>query len=243
MTPNEAGAVAVASNLAPDWHTALNQTQLTAYIRYQFIRLLDNIHDWDNPAHNRKRTHWDGGRDSYGVKHTPVWTRIANLIRDNDADPGLWVCAHFSPVAVLKAGTQTAGMPEMRPTRLCSGQSIGIYKEYRARLPEILAQNFEIAGATLAKQLKATETFNMTQSEQFFYCICDESIVSASNFFRHAFSAQLSCWPGVERYLWLAALDYEAQQRAYDAAVEPWCITNELKAAVNEIRQHWEHYA
>jgi hypothetical protein len=243
MTPKEVGVAVAARELAPDWHTRLSPKQLAAYIRYQFIRLHENEHDWDAPAHNRRRTHWDGGKDSYGVNHTPVWTRIANLIRDNHADPGLWVQAHFSPIAVLKAGVQHSGMPEIRPTRLCAGQSLGIYNEYCEQLPAILSQNFEIAGGTLAKQIKATDTFRMEPEDQIFYCICDESTVSASPFFRHAFAAQLDCWRGVERYLWLAALDYEAQQRLYDAAVEPWCVTELLQESVKDIRRHWEHYA
>jgi hypothetical protein len=243
MTPKEVGGAVATRDLALDWHTRLSLQQLAAYIRYQFIRLHENEQDWDAPAHNRRRTHWDGGKDSYGVKHTPVWTRIANLVRDNQVDPGLWVYAHFSPIAVLKAGIQQSGMPEIRPNRLCSGQSLGIYKEYRAQLPKILAHNFEVAGSTLAKQIKATDAFHMDQDDQIFYCICNESTVSASAFFRHAFAAQLDCWRGVERYLWLAALDYEAQQRMYDVAVEPWCVTETLREAVKDIRRHWEHYA
>lgn len=241
MTLSAAGAVA-ARDLAPDWHLRLNQEQLAAYIRYQFIRLYDNVHDWDDPAHNRKRTHWDGGKDSYGVKHTPVWQRIAKMVRQRNADPGLWVHAHFSPIAVLKTGVQTTGMPEMRPTRLSSGQSPDIYKAYCDELPGILTSAFEVAGMTLAKRIRGTQDLKLSQDDQVFYCVCDELYVSASSFFRHAFAAQLGCDRGIERYLWFAALDYEAQQRAYDAAVEPWCITEPLLAAVHEIRDHWESY-
>lgn len=241
MTLSGAGAVATRS-LAPNWHLRLNQEQLAAYIRYQFVWLYDNVHDWNHPVHNRKRKHWDGGTDSYGVKHTPIWKKIARLVLQHDADPGMWVRAHFSPVAVLKMGVQTTGMPEMRPTRLSSAQSPDIYKTYCAELPGILAHDFDVAGMTLAKRIRGTQDLKLAQDDQVFYCVCDELYVSASPFFRHAFAAQLGCERAVERYLWLAALNYEAQQRAYDAAVEPWCVTELLTAAVHEIREHWEAY-
>lgn len=242
MTRNGAGAVLTANNLAHDWHLRLSPDTLAAYIRYQFIRLYENVHDWEAPAHNRKRTQWDGGKDQFGVKHTSTWIKAARLVRDNKADPGLWVAAHFSAIGLMRSGAQTTGLPEMRPTRLCSGQSIEIYKDYCEQLPSILRTNFEIAGSTLAKRIRATESFNLSPDDQVFYCVCDGSVVSASPFFRHAFAAQLNCDRGVEEYLWLAALDYEAQQKIYDIAVEPWCITDALKFAVLEIRQHWEQY-
>lgn len=242
MTLSVAGAVPAARELAPDWHLGLNLEQLTAYVRYQFIRLYENEQNWDSPVHNRKRSHWDGGKDSYGVKHTSVWNRIAQMIRRNKAHPGMWVNAHFSPFSFLKSGAQLSGLPEMRPTRLCSGQSVGTYLEYREQLPGILAHDFEIAGMTLAKRFRGTQDLKLEPDDQVFYVVCDELYVSSSPFFRHAFSAQLNCERGVERYLWNAALDYESKQPAYDAAVEPWCLTELLQRTTTYIRNHWERY-
>lgn len=241
MTRSGAGVVA-ARDLAPNWHLRLNQEQLAAYIRYHFVRLYDNVNDWEHPAHNRRRAYWDGGTDSYGVKRSSVWTRIANMVRQHNADPGAWVIAHFSPIALLRSGIQTSGLPEMRPTMLSSGHSLEIYRTYCTELPGILATAFDVAGMTLAKRIRGTQNLNLPSDDQVFYCVCDELYVSASPFFRNAFSSQLNCYRGVERYLWVAALDYEAQQRAYDAAVEPWCITDLLITAVHEIREHWENY-
>lgn len=241
MTLSGAGAVA-ARILAPDWHLRLNSVQLAAYIRYQFVRFYSDIHDWDHPIHNRRRPHWDGGKDSYGVKHSGVWQKIATMVRKYEADPGLWVIAHFSPIAALKSGAQTSGMPEMRPTRLSSGQSLDIYKTYCEELPTILVNSFEVAGATLAKRIRGTQDLKLSPDDQVFYCVCDELYVSASPFFRHAFAAQLGCVRGVERYLWMAASDYEAQQRVYDVAVEPWCVTELLRRTVQDMRRHWENY-
>ena len=60
-------------------------------------------------------------------------------------------------------------------------------------------------------------------------------------------AARINCDKAVERYLWVAALDYEAQQRLYDAVIDKkpeygWWTDNEIKPAVIAIRQHWKEY-
>lgn len=244
MKLNEAGAaVATEIDLGPDWHLQLTKTQLAAYLRYQFVRYYEHEWDWDEPVHNRRRTSWDGGQDSYGVRRTSVWPKIADMVRQCEADPGLWVAAHFSGVQYAKQIAQTHAVPEMRPNRLHSAQSPGTYSEYVAALPKMLKHSFDVAGATIANRIRGTQNLNMSADDQVFYVLCDEGYVSASPFFRHAFAAQLESPRGVERYLWHAAIDYEAQQRVYDAAVEPCCITDALRAATLEIRKHWREFA
>lgn len=244
MKRNEAGAaVLVETDLTPNWHLQLDKHQLVAYLRYQFVRYYENEWDWDAPVHNRKRVAWDGGRDAYGVRRTAVWGKIADIVRDMKADPGLWVAAHFSGVQYAKQVAQTHTVPDMRPSRLYSAQSPSIYEEYIQALPKMLQTAFNVAGATIANRIRGTQTLNMSPEDQVFYVLCDEGYVSASPFFRHAFAHQLESPRGIERYLWHAAIDYEAQQRIYDTAVEPWCITDALRAATLEIRKHWREFA
>jgi hypothetical protein len=244
MKRNEAGAAVIPeSDLSPNWHLQLENHQLAAYLRYQFVRFYENEADWDAPVHNRRRTTWDGGTDRYGVRHKAVWTNIARLVRECRADPGLWVAAHFSGVQYAKQIAQTHTVPDMRPSRLNSAQSPGVYQEYLQALPKMLKHSFDVAGATIANRIRGTQNLNMSPDDQVFYVLCDEGYVSASPFFRHAFADQLGCVRGVERYLWHAALDYEAQQRIYNTSVEPWCITDALRAATLDIRKHWREFA
>lgn len=244
MTLKEAGAAAQeTTDLAPDWHLKLEDHQLAAYLRYQFVRHYENEWDWDAPVHNRRRTTWDGGQDSYGVKRTAVWPRIARMVRECRADPGLWVTAHFSGVQYAKQVAQTCTVPDMRPNLLCSAQSPGTYSEYCLELPNILKHAFNVAGATIANRIRGTQSLQMSPDDQVYYVLCDEGYVSASPFFRCAFAEQLNSPRAVERYLWRAALDYEAQQRIYNISVEPWCITDALRAATQEIRKHWRAFA
>lgn len=243
MTPNEAGvAVTPENDLAPDWHLQLNNNQLAAYLRYQFVRFYENEWDWDASVHNRKRANWDGGKDAYGVRHSSAWAKIARVVREYKAEPGLWVAAHFSGVQYVRQVAQTHVVPDVRPSRLCCAQSPGVYEDYVRALPKMLNTAHDVAGATIANRIRGTQNLGMSPDDQVFYVLCDEGYVSASPFFRYAFAEQLNCPRAVERYLWHAALDYEAQQRVYDISVEPWCLTAALRAATLEIRKHWREF-
>lgn len=246
MKPKGAGAVQdLPTDLAPDWHVSLDNYKLAAYIRFQFFRHSENSCDWDDPVHNRKRAHWDGGKDSFGVNHSAVWDKILKEIRAYNADPGLWVQAHFSPVSYKQQIAETHALPGIRPSNLYSAKSVGIYSEYRSQLSKILTSALNVAGETIANRFRGTATLGMSPDDQAFYVLCDENYVTASPFFRHAFAAQMGCERAVNRYLWRAALDYEAQQRIYDLALrdERWCFTGLLQATVQDIRKHWRDYA
>jgi len=248
MTHNVVGAAAVEHRLlVPDWHQVLTEGQFAAYIRYQYIWQKENAIDWDSKPHRMRRPNWDGGKDLYGVRRHNTWGEIAKRIEEVDADPGVWVHAHFSPAADLRLNPATSGLPEIRPSMLHSKMSPTIYAKYVDFLPDLIRQQYEIAGTTMEARFRTSATIGLTPEDQQLYVICDESYVTATPFFRHAFAATARCTEAIEQYLWAAALDYEVHQRAYDAviAAEPkhaWWITDELKAAVIEIRQHWEHY-
>lgn len=234
------------SLLSPDWYKRLTAEQRIAYIRYQYIYAKENAPDWDSPQHTRRRVAWDGGKDNFGTRRTSVWAEIALHIANAGAVPGMWVRAHFSPMAELKLNPLTSGLPDIRPASLHSRSSFLIYERYAAGLPDILAHQYDLAGRTISDRFLTTAPLGLSQSDQQLYVLCDEGYVSASPFFRHAFAAEANCAEAVEMYLWQAALDYEVHQTAYDALIadnnEQWWITDNLKAAVIEIRQHWENY-
>jgi hypothetical protein len=246
MTPNAVGEIVDSPLLHADWHTRLTDVQLNAYVRYQFIWLKDNAVDWDAPAHARRRPAWDGGVDNYGVRRTSTWGEISKRVREHNADPGMWVHAHFSPSAELKINPVTSSLPEIRPTMLHSKLSPQIYGRYAQSITDVLWHRFEMAGKTIHDRFLTSAPFNLSEEEQRVYVLCDESYVTAPPFFRYAFASIDNCVPVIEEYLWLAALDYEVHQRAYDRLVqihnETWWITDELKTAVIAIRQHWENY-
>ena len=244
------GAVAEIDSplLAYDWYKDLTPAQLAAYVRYQFIYLHEQAIDWDDRAHVRRRPHWDGGKDNFGVKHTAVWSKVVRAINESAADPGMWVHAHFSPEAELRM-TQARSLQEVRPTMLCASNSQTIYDKYCAKLSRNIETAFEIAGYTIASRMTSSAAFGFSKDDQNLYVLCDESYVSAPPFFRHAFADLGNCDRAVERYLWFAAIEYEAQQRGYDFVISrakeqnyEWWVTDNLRAAVREIRQHWRSY-
>ena len=245
MTLNEAGAVQAPVDLSPDWHNTLTDTQLQAYIRYQYLRHYNNAWDWDDPIHAKRRPSWDGGKDRFGVKHTAVWGRIARAVRNRKADPGLWVAAHFSPVSYVKLTETTREIPDIRPGMLAASDAALVYDRYLSYIPKMMLNGVRVAGTTIAHRLRGTAALELSKADQLFFVLCDEAYVSANDFYRHAFAAQLGCDRAVERYLWCAALDYEAQQRVYDLVLkdESWCFTEALVAAVDAIREHWRQFA
>lgn len=225
--------------LAYDWHKSLNVAQLAAYVRYQYIRLRDNCWDWDDEAHSRTRKTWDGGQDSYGVKHQAVWPKIAHEIRNQNAHPGAWVCAHFSEWAERRLATSANRGADHRPQNLCKANSFDIYRDFCANIPQYISNEFTTAGTTMRRRSKLLGDNRFTPADKALYLVCDETYVVASPFFRHAFAARFNAQPAVERYFWRAATDYEAKQHLYDQVVEPWCVTAQLRNALIEIRQHW----
>lgn len=244
MMPKGAGAVQDLIE-SPDWHKSLNANQLEAYIRYQFIRCNIDEYDWDEPPHQRRNVYWDGGKDKFGVQRNSAWKKTAGLIRDLEADPGAFVCAHFSGTSYEQQIARTQVMPTVRPASLAAAEAAGIYARYCGNFAKIAVTACDVAGGTIANRLRGTMPLKMTPDDQAFYVLCDAGYVSASDFFRHAFAARMNSVRGVERYLWRAAIDYEAQQRLYDAALaqEQWCFTELLRGAVIEIRKHWMEYA
>lgn len=248
MTPNEAGATVLidAHLLDPDWHKNLTAVQRAAYIRFQFLWLHHNAPDWDHVPHTSIYRYWDGGVDPVGKKHSRVWAEIGRTVAHLNADPGMWVHAHFSPAAEIQLNPATQSLPVMRPAMLHSAKSPRIYKKYTHTHGDILWNNFELAGRTIRERYITSKSLGLPKEDQNIYVLCDENYVSATPFFRHAFAAAGECYPVVEEYLWLAALDYEVNQKIYDEVIarhgEPWWITDNLKMTVIQIRGHWEHY-
>lgn len=243
MQPKNHGATLTRSNiLDPNWHECLNDQQIAQYVRYHYIRLRDGAINWESDAHMRSRKKWDGGKDAYGVKYSAVWPKVVKAIRAAHAHPGVWVCAHFAPWAAKRLSLAASKAPDLRPSSLARAASYDIYHEYCENISAHIANEFEMAGVTMARRYKVIGDFGLSDSDKALYIVCDESYVTATPFFRHAFAAKFGAQKGIEKYLWFAATDYEPKQQFYDAVVADWCVTPQLNEAVLEIRKHWTEY-
>jgi hypothetical protein len=233
------------SSLASGWYKNLTQEQLAAYVRFQFIYLHERIADWDAAAHTKRRPAWDGGKDSFGVKHSSAWAKAVRAITAANAHPGIWVYAHFRTAP--RAMDMTTRVPEPRPAMLYSTGSADLYQNYCNTAPVTIRKQYDLAAETLKMRFASTAAYGLNKADQTLYVLGDESYVTATPFFRHAFAALSNCDRAIERYLWFAALEYEALQPLYDRAIktEPelaWWTANDLPAAVCAIRQHWSNY-
>lgn len=246
MQPKSLGATLTRNDLLdPDWHKQLNEKQLGAYIRYQYLRLLNDDCDWDGERQRKKLGKWDGGRDSSGTNHSAIWPKLAEAIVKNNAHPAVWVCAHFSPWAEKYIARSEGRFFAYAPSFLKRAHSFTVYAEYCRDIVEHLKQELTTAANTLRHRLKAVSAAIPDVRARTFYVLCDESYVTASPFFRHFFATRFGSTAAVEKYFWRAAVDYEARQHLYDAALKSEPIStvdDQLKEAVLEIRQHWSEY-
>ena len=243
MTLSEAGGTpssVLNPILSPDWYRELKPQQLMAYVRHSYIWRQSGNTALDSAEQTKKSVRWDGGVDSFGCKFTAVWPRIIKHITAVGADPGVWVAAHFSPIAVKKhiRGMESFEVRDVAPAQLCGKLSEQIYIEYCEYLPQALQLAYETAGRTINLRLKSLAKLNLPKEDQYACVICDEGYVTASPFFRHGFATLFKTTEAADRYLWPAAFEYEANQRLY-AHVANWCVTENLKQAVAEIRTHW----
>lgn len=233
--------------LSHDWFNRLTLPQLEAYIRYLFIFMREGVKDWDTPAHMKRRVHWDGGKDDKGCKHKCIWNLIARRIRSHNANPGMWVAAHFSPSVAAVRLAQGKGLITSRPELLNGTHSYEIYDDYIRHFDELFVDRFASAEASIDTRFKILESLNIERDDRFLLTICDTSHVNATPFLRHAFSAAMDCRRGVFKYAVLAAIDYEMQQPMYDGFIADhdefnWLLTDNIRKVVVWLRQHWRTY-
>jgi len=238
--------------LSSNWYHQLTEHQLAAYIRYQYIRFKDGVADWDSPTHNTRRFKWDGGKDPHGVTHKAVWPKALAAMRNFERDfaapayPGTWVAARFSGVAESIVCDAKATAPPVRPTALYDQHSTTIYARYCERFNEMFAHSLRVGAQVIDTRLKEMSLYPLSDDARNFYVLCDEAYVSATPFLRHGVATVINCKRAALKYLWAAALDYEAKQALYDDALAASDATNfvseDLQAKVIDIRKHWVNY-
>lgn len=251
MTLKEVGGIYQTANfknalLSPDWHLELSNVQAAAYVRYQYIRLNEHVIDFDAPAHTQIRRKWDGGKDNAGVSHKSVWPKAVDAIRKNGAHPGAWVASRFSGVAAAVTARPGGSVPPTRPPSLYDYNALIIYDEYCKRFNETFKAYLNVATGVIATRLKEMAVYNLSADDRNFYVLCDEAYVTASPFLRHCLASAVNCPRAALKYLEPAAIDYEAQQALYDAAIAKADLANfvsdRLKTKVVDIRKHWMTY-
>lgn len=229
--------------LSYDWYKALNRDQLEAYIRYLFIALSEHAYDVDARAQKSKRVHWDGGVNNYGCKQKCVWAKIADAIRANDAVPGTWIAAHFSPSFHAVRIAENKGYVSTRPELICSPD---VYSYYLTTFDSMVTEQCRSAEFSMSAQITLLQKVIQDPDDLMLYIVADKTHFNATPFFRHAFAAHYGCDRGVSRYIVQAAIEYDMNQQLYDdLALRPeneWWISDNLKKVVSENRKYWSKY-
>jgi hypothetical protein len=231
--------------LREDWHSALTDKQLEAYLRYLFIYSNEGVINWEDDAHTKKRAWWDGGRDNFsGTRYKNIWDKILRALKRVNAHPGLWVAAHFSPSVYAVRTAQGKGLISGRPELLASDESANIYAHYLENFAEYFAHRYAAAEASFTTRYAIMEPLDLPHDDKILSIVCDVSHVNAPPFLRHAFAANLNCERGARKFLWAAALDYEMRQPLYDKYIADnptldWFVPDHLLKHVAGIRKHW----
>lgn len=237
-------------SLQSSWHSrTLTPAQIAAYIRYLFIYLQEGVADWDSPEHTNPRRHWDGGRTPDGTRHKNIWQAILQKnIQPAGAHPGVWVAAHFSPVARAVRTAKGKGTIYGLPSMLAGGEySKDVYDTYIHYFPDTLTDRLASALASFRSRFEITKALNLPDDDHFLLVICDKSYVNATPLIRYAMAAERGCKRAARKHITGAALAYEINQPLYDAYVaarpeHAWLIPQSLKNAVVKIREYWRQY-
>lgn len=243
-----------ASLLSPQWYQQLSEQQLLAYVRYQYIRLKHLVADWDSKPHTTHVPKWDGGKDVHGINYKSVWGKVIAAMRSFERDfmpsspvcPGTWVSARFSGVAETITTDARGNAPPTRPQSLYDCHAATIYARYCERFNEVFEHSLRVGARVVDTRIKEMSVYQLSEDDRNFYVLCDEAYVSATPFLRHGIASEISCRRAALKYLWAAALDYEAKQPLYDVALAEFgastFVSKDLRAKVIEIRKHWVTY-
>lgn len=249
MRLKEVGALAGEELLAHDWYRRLDRDQLLAYVRYQFLSTYFRQYDFDDRVHLTRYKRWDGGRSADGVRHKSIWSDIVDEILKHDAVPGLWVHAHFSASFSSLLREARKGFTSVQPAMLRGPASYAAYSDYLSACPLSIRQAYHIAHNSIMSRYSATTVYQLPLDDHYFYVLCDTAYVNASPFFRYAFGALENCRRVESRYIFEAAIEYEAKQSMYDRVIDDgivenvaWWRTNDLLQEVINIRQKWSAY-
>jgi hypothetical protein len=248
MRLQEVGGIASsdAKYLDHEWYRQLSSEQLDAYIRYLFIALKENAYDVDSPAQRMRRHNWDGGKDYFNTKRKKVWSQISATIRRYDAVPGTWVAAHLSPVFHAVRIAENKGFVDNRPELLHNPLSIDVYRQHIEVFDEITTERAAAAEFSVATQMNLLQTVIKDPDDLILYVSADKTNVNATPFFRHAFAAEAECERAVNKYIMQAAVEYDMNQKLYDALAEKpenagW-ISPRLLATTAANRKYWSTY-
>jgi hypothetical protein len=248
MMPQKVGGSTLLDEkyLDSNWHKNLTAEQLDAYLRYCFISLKTKNYNSASRDHTTPRKNWDGGVNSFGTRFKRIWSKISKGVRHVNANPGIWVSAHFSPAFHAVRVAENKGFIDNRPELLVNPLSVDIYENYLATFDALTLARCQSAEISIATQLRVLEDIIKDEDDRLLYVLADGTNVNATPFFRYAFAVFGSCPRAASRYEMPAVVEYEMNQPLYDklAAVPEnnWWLSDELREKVIEIRKGWCEY-
>jgi hypothetical protein len=154
---------------------------------------------------------WDGGEDSFGRRHRPVWPKIAEKIIHLGVDPILFIRGQFW---CRRDDTR----PPL-PTYLLSDEAEARYRAYLQQAPAVAQTEYEADLRMVQTEvLLLTSRLGWEYKRALRYALSSVVTVQASALFRFCLAAAEGLWDLAQHFHDQALLQYVFQQEVLDVA-------------------------
>ena len=153
--------------------------------------------------------HWDGGRDSFGRNHRPIWPRLADFFMQHQLDPIVYIQAAF---ALRRGRTPPA------PNTLTHGDILSHYYQITAERSSEIAESWHRQREVVQTEIWALKRLYPAQTDRAIQvtAICDRHRVQAGPLLRYCMATEFGLHELAADFLRQAAVEYLFNRIAYD---------------------------
>ena len=159
---------------------------------------------------NEAIPHWDGGVDSFGRNHRPVWPRLATFFTQHQIDPIVYIQAAF---ALRRGRTPPA------PNTLMHGDLLSHYYQVTAERRTAVSEAWLRNRKAIENEIWALKRFypNHPESAVRVTAICDTHRIEAGPLLRYCMAVEFGLMELAGDFLRPAAVEYLCNRVGYDA--------------------------
>ena len=155
---------------------------------------------------------WDGGQDSFGRNHRPVWPKLAAFFTNNSVDPISYIRAAF---AMRRGRTPPA------PNTLTSGEMLTHYYQFVAESRQTIGETWNRQRQAMLTEIASLQRFYKDAPLRTLQitALCDGHRVEANCLLRYCMSVEYQLTELAGDFLRPAAVEYLCHRAAYDAVL------------------------
>lgn len=172
---------------------------------------------------------WDGGQDSYGRNHRPIWPKIARFFVARGYEPMDYIRVQFFRAAAGR-------IPQ--PNQLISNTAVEIYQEHLQGPPKNLQATlaWEIESVK-SEMLPYQQALNWSFTQALEWALRNEATVKASPLVRYCLAFEYGLNNIAELFYDRALVQYVVQKDAYNAAWPAGVLPEPLRNAAEALTE------